>query len=378
MAENLAHRGLAVTIVEAARQVMPPLDPEMAWLVEEQLQAKGVHLRLGEGVTGFEAHDGRIRVKTAATSIDTDLVILAIGVRPETGLARAAGLEIGKAGGIVVDDQMRTSDPSIFAVGDAVETVDFVTGAHQVVPLAGPANRQGRIAADVIAGKPSRFRGVQGTAVCGAFGLTIASTGASEKALRRAGITDYDAIYLHPGHHVGYYPGARSIHLKVLYRRSDGRLLGAQAVGEDGTEKRMDVLATAIQLGGTVHDLAEVELCYAPQFGAAKDPVNIAGFIAENIRSGDLPLARWDEVPGATVLDVRDPQEVQGGGIPGALNVPLHQLRTRHGELPNDRPLLVMCAVGQRAYYAVRLLRQFGYDARHLSGGWRTGRTLVG
>lgn len=376
MAENLAHRGLAVTIVEGSEQVMPPLDAEMAWIVEEQLRGKGVQLHLGAAVTGFSTVGSQIEVRTAAGAVTADLVILAIGVRPETTLARAAGLEIGASGGIKVDEQMRTSDPSVFAVGDAVETVDFVTGLRGVVPLAGPANRQGRIAADVIAGRPASFRGVQGTSVCGAFGLTIASTGASEKALERAGITDYDAIYLHPGHHVGYYPGAKAIHLKLLYRKSDGRVLGAQAVGEDGTEKRIDVLATAIQLGADVHDLTEVELCYAPQFGAAKDPVNLAGFIAENVRSGDLPLDRWDTLGAGLLLDVRDPNEVAGGMAPGAVNIPLHQLRTRHGELPKDQPIQVMCAVGQRAYYAVRLLRQLGYDARHLSGGFRTWTSL--
>ncbi len=377
MAENLAHRGLTVTIVERAEQVMPPLDPEMAFIVEEQLRAKGVEVRLGEGVASFTEVDGHLVVRTDKdATIDTDLVILAIGVKPETGLARNAGLEIGASGGIAVDEQMCTSDPSIFAVGDAVETVDWVTGLKQVVPLAGPANRQGRIAADAIAGRASRFRGVQGTAVCGAFGLTIASTGASEKLLRRAGVEDFESIYLHPGHHVGYYPGAKAIHLKVIFRRRDGRLLGAQAVGEDGTEKRIDVLATAIQLGATVHDLAEVELCYAPQFGAAKDPVNLAGFIAENIQSGDLPVDSWGTMGTAILLDVRDRHEVAAGHAPGATNIPLHELRARHTELPKEEPIQVMCAVGQRAYYAVRLLRQLGYDARYLSGGYRTWRTM--
>jgi NADPH-dependent 2,4-dienoyl-CoA reductase/sulfur reductase-like enzyme/rhodanese-related sulfurtransferase len=377
MAENLAHRGLAVTLVERADQVMPPLDPEMAYLVEEQLRARGVDVRLGAGVTRFEADGTRIVVTTdAGAAVTADFVILAIGVKPETGLARAAGLDLGGSGGIRVDEQMCTSDPAIYAVGDAVETLDFVTGAAQVVPLAGPANRQGRIAADAIAGRAPRFRGVQGTAVCGAFGLTIAMTGASERSLRRALVEDYECVYLHPGHHVGYYPGAKAIHLKVIFRRRDGRLLGAQAVGEEGTEKRIDVLAVAIQLGATVHDLAEVELCYAPQFGAAKDPVNLAGFIAENIQAGDLPVDNWNTLGTTFLLDVRDPGEVAGGAAPGAVNIPLHQLRLRHGELPKDEPIQVMCAVGQRAYYAVRLLRQLGYDARYLSGGYRTFRTM--
>jgi NADPH-dependent 2,4-dienoyl-CoA reductase/sulfur reductase-like enzyme/rhodanese-related sulfurtransferase len=375
MAENLAHRGLTVTILEKAGQLMPPLDPEMAEPVRRQLVQRGVTVRLSEGVTAFaRSPEGLLATTDRGTQLAADLIILAIGVRPEVGLARAAGLTIGASGGIAVDESMRTSDPAIYAVGDAIETVDAVTGVRQVVPLAGPANRQGRVAAEAICGRGTHFRGVQATAVCGAFGLTIASTGASETALKRAGISDFEKIYLHPGHHVGYYPGAKPIHLKVLFRRSDGRILGAQAVGEEGVEKRIDVIAMALQLGGTVHDLSEAELCYAPQFGAAKDPVNLAGFIAENVRSGDLPLARRDQV--GLVLDVRDPDECQGGMIAGAVNIPLAQLRQRLAELPTDRPINVVCAVGQRAYYAVRILRQRGFDARHFSGGMQTATTL--
>ncbi len=371
MAENLAHRGLTITILEKAGQLMPQLDPEMAEPVRRQLAQRGVTVRLSEGVTEFSRSPaGLLATTDRGTQLAADLIILAIGVRPEVGLARAAGLTIGATGGIAVDESMRTTDPAIYAVGDAVETVDVVTGMRQVVPLAGPANRQGRVAAEAICGRGSHFRGMQATAVCGAFGLTIASTGASETALKRAGISDFEKVYLHPGHHVGYYPGAKPIHLKVLFRRSDGRILGAQAVGEEGVEKRIDVIAMALQLGGTVHDLSEAELCYAPQFGAAKDPVNLAGFIAENVRSGDMPLARRDE--GGFVLDVRDPNECKGGMIPGAVNIPLDQLRLRLAELPTDRPLNVVCAVGQRAYYAVRILRQRGFDARHFTGGMQT------
>jgi NADPH-dependent 2,4-dienoyl-CoA reductase/sulfur reductase-like enzyme/rhodanese-related sulfurtransferase len=384
MAENLAHRGLSVVIIERAPQLMPPLDPEMAQLVEEHLRAAGLGLRLGDGVARFDAIDGCLQVTTASGATESaDLVILAIGVQPETRLAREAGLRIGPSGGIAVDEHMRSSDPSIYAVGDAAETVDVVTGQPQVLALAGPANRQGRVAADAIAGRSSRFRGAQGTSVCGAFGLTIANTGASDRSLARAAaagapidLSDLERIYLHPGHHAGYYPGARPIHMKLLYRRSDGRLLGAQAVGEEGTEKRIDVIAMAIQLGGTVHDLAEAELCYAPQYGAAKDPVNLAGFIASNSLAGDLVLGEWGRRDQELLLDVREPQEYRGGSFPGALNIPLHQLRQRHRELPRDRPVQVMCAVGQRAWLAVRLLRQLGVDARLLSVGYRTGRTL--
>jgi NADPH-dependent 2,4-dienoyl-CoA reductase/sulfur reductase-like enzyme len=240
-----------------------------------------------------------------------DLVILAIGVRPETELARAAGLEIGARGGIAVDAQMRTSDPRIWAVGDAVEVPDVLTGQDTVLPLAGPANRQGRVAAESIAGRATQFRGIQATAVVGVLGLTVASTGASEKGLRRAGVTSFEKVYLHPGHHAGYYPGARPIHLKLLFSVPDGRILGAQAIGLEGVEKRIDVIATAIQFRGTVHDLAEAELCYAPQFGAAKDPVNLAGMLAENVLNGDMPVADWQELDrtDALLLDVREPDE---------------------------------------------------------------------
>jgi len=374
MAENLVQRGMSVTVVEKADQVMPPLDFEMAAFVERRLRERGVAVRISDAVAGF-AHsaDGRIVTTTEkGARITGDLVVLAIGVRPETSLAVACGLEIGPTGGIAVDDCMRTSDLRIYAVGDAVETTDVVTGKKQIVPLAGPASRQGRVAAGAIAGREVRFRGAQATAVCGVLGLTVAATGASEKALVRAGIADYDRIYLHPGHHAGYYPGSKPIHMKVLYRRSDGRILGAQAIGEEGVERRIDVISTAIQLGATMHDLAEAELCYAPQYGAAKDPINLAGFIGENALSGDMPLARWEDVGAAFVLDVRDPGECAAGMLSGAVNIPLSELRGRLGELPKDRSIDVMCAAGQRAYYAVRLLRQHGLDARNLCGGWRT------
>ena len=383
MAENLAHRGLTVTVLEKAPQVMPPLDAEMAGLVRARLVERGLEVRLGEGFTSFEAapEGGLLVLTDLGAKLPADIVILAIGVRPEVSLAREAGLTLGARGGIVVDATMRTADPHIYAVGDAIESFDPVTGTQQLVPLAGPANRQGRVAADAIGGRfEARFRGVQGTAVCGAFGLTIASTGASEKALQRAGVTDYAKVYLHPAQHAGYYPGATPIHLKLLFRPTDGRVLGAQAIGEDGVDKRIDVIATTIQLRGTVADLAEVELCYAPQYGSAKDAVNMAGFIAENARSGDMPLASWDDVGknGAFLLDVREPGECARGMVEGATNIPLNSLRSRLAELPKDRPVDVYCAAGQRAYYAVRILRQHGYDARNLSGGYQTFVMLKG
>jgi NADPH-dependent 2,4-dienoyl-CoA reductase/sulfur reductase-like enzyme/rhodanese-related sulfurtransferase len=380
MAENLARRGLAVTVLEKLPQVMPPLDPEMAAPVAAHLREYGVTLALGDGIAAFaERTGGLVAVTESGARHDAELVILAIGVRPETELAQAAGLLLGPRGGIGVDAQMRTSDPNVWAVGDAVEVTDVVTGQETIVPLAGPANRQGRIAAESICGRRSIFRGVQATAVVGVFGLVVATTGASEKGLARAGVSHVEKVHLHPGHHAGYYPGARPIHLKVLFDTRNGRVLGAQAVGLEGVEKRIDVIATTIQLGGTVRDLAEAELCYAPQFGAAKDPVNLAGMIATNHLDGNMPLADWRavETGASLVVDVRESDEYAAGHIPGALNLPLSTLRERWRELPRDRPIACCCGVGQRAYYAVRFLAQQGLKVANLSGGYQTYRSLV-
>ncbi|MFZ1087557.1 MAG: FAD-dependent oxidoreductase [Terracidiphilus sp.] len=376
MAENLAHRGIAVTIVELANQVMPPLDPEMAEYAKQRLESRGVTLALGDAVAEFgQGNSGSLSVHTqSGKAYETDLVVLAIGVRPETSLARAAGLELGERGGIRVDRQLHTGDPRIWAVGDAVEVRNRVTGQWELIPLAGPANRQGRVAADAICGRDAHFDSVQATAVCGFFGLTVALTGATEKSLRRAGLNEFESIYLHPGNHVGYYPGAHAIHLKLIFRKSDGLVLGAQAVGEEGVARRIDVIATAIQMKATVFDLEEAELCYAPQYGAAKDPVNMAGMIAANVVRNDAQIAPWNELDStkAYLLDVRQPSEFDAGSIPGSVNIPLGQLRARLGELPTDREVWINCGVGQRAYNACRILSQHGLQARNLSGGYST------
>jgi NADPH-dependent 2,4-dienoyl-CoA reductase/sulfur reductase-like enzyme/rhodanese-related sulfurtransferase len=371
MVENLVHRGLDVTLIEKLNQVMPPLDPEMARLVERYLVKHDVRLELNDGVAGFkQAADGSLEVLTdSGKKHPADIVILAIGVRPETALAKMAGIEIGQRGGIRVDDQMRTSEPDIFAVGDAVEVKDFVTGQWTLIPLAGPANRQGRIAADVIAGRDSRFRGTQGTSICQIFEAAIAQTGASEKNLTQLGDTDFEKIYLYPNSHAGYYPGAKMLAIKVLFRKSDGCLLGAQVLGEDGVPKRIDSFAMAIQMGCTVYDLEEAELCYAPPFGSAKDPVNFAGMVAANHLRGDMPLCHWTSVNGAYLLDVRNPPELAVESVPGALHIPLPKLRASLGQLPRDREILVICRSAVRAYYATRILLQNGFKARNISGG---------
>ena len=371
MAENLVHRGFEVTVVELAGQVLLPADEEFARAVEAHLEKHGVKLALNDGVAAFEpAGENALKVHTTSGKVhDADLVILSIGVRPHTVLAKTAGLEIGARGGIRVDDQMRTSDPDIFAVGDAIEVKDFVTGEWSLVALAGPANRQGRIAADVIAGRDVRFRGTQGTAIVGLFGAAMAWTGVSEKTLKRLGDTDYEKIYIHPNSHAGYYPGAKLIAMKVLFRKSNGLVLGAQAFGEDNVDKRISALAMAIQMHATIYDLEEAELCYAPQFGSAKDPVNFAGMAAANALGGDMPLVHWDHAGEGFLLDVREALEVSALKVPGALHIPLGQLRARLGELPRGKEIHVVCRSGQRSYIATRILLQHGFRAKNVSGG---------
>ena len=380
MVENLIQRGLEVTMVEMLNQVMPPLDPEMARLVEHSLIEHGVQLELNDGVAGFEQNaDGALDVLTASGKrLPADIVILAIGVRPETALAKMAGIEIGQRNGIRVDEQMHTSDPDIFAVGDAVEVRDFVTGQWSLIALAGPANRQGRIAAEVIAGRDSRYRGTQGTSICRIFNGVVASTGASEKTLIRLDDRDFEKIYLYPNSHAGYYPGAKSISMKIIFRKSDGLLLGAQMVGDDGVPERIDSFAMAIQAGFTVYDLEESELCYAPPFGSAKDPINFAGMVAANVLRGDMPVIHWNDMDHGFTLDVRRTDEVEVTNVSGTLNIPLDELRGRLDELPRDREIVVVCRSGLRAYYATRILMQSGFNARNVAGGMLRRSHLAG
>ena len=375
MAESLRERGMAVTVVELAPQVMAPLDPEMAALVATELTKHGVELALGVQVT-------EIRADTAVLSdgreIDADMVVMSIGVRPDVTLAKAAGLELGPRGGIQVDAQMRTSDPHIFAVGDAVDKSDATTGEPTLVPLANSANRQGRLVADVIGGRTIRFGGVLGTAIVKVFGLTVAVTGVNEKRLRASG-RNYHAIHTHPGSHAGYYPGAERISLKLIFDPSTGQILGAQGVGGVGTDKRIDVLATAITGGITADELADLELAYAPPFGSAKDPVNQLGYVADNIMTGTTRTIGWDEIDGTDrfVIDVRTPGEHRRGHLDGSVNISIDELRARHTEIPRGAdgvpvPVAVYCQVGQRGHTAARLLTQLGYDVVNLDGGWLT------
>lgn len=372
MAENLVHRGLKVTLAEFAPQIMPPFDPELALLLQDALEKGGVTVRTNTGVKTIEKQENALIVTfTDGFKAQTGAVVLALGVAPETALAKAAGLKIAENGGVAVDDRMCTSDPDIFAAGDTV-TVLGADGKEALVPLAGPANRQGRsVAANVLGGREENGRRVLGASVVRAFGTVGACVGQNEKQLKRAG-TAYRKIYTFPLSHAGYYPGGTSIAMKLLYD-AEGRILGAQAVGSEYVEKQIDVIAAVMKLGGTVHDLAELELCYAPPFNSAKSPVNMLGFVAENELSGLCPMMTPDELTEDTfLLDVRNPQELQTvGAFPNAVNIPLDVLRDHLDELPKDRPISVACMVGLRGYIATRILRQNGFDAIDLSGGYR-------
>lgn len=374
MAEALCFAGLEVTLVEALPQVVPAADPEMAVLLEHELVRNGVDLCLGAAAAAIETRGNGLVVRLEnGEDLEASLVVLATGVQPEVALARHAGLALGPSGGILVDATLRTSDEAILAAGDAVEVAEVVTGKPALIPLAGPASRQGRLAADGIAGRPSAYRGSQGTAICKVFELAIGMTGQSEQALAAAG-WPHEKVYVFGGDHASYYPGAAPLYLKLLFDPRDGRIRGAQAVGARGVDKRIDVLAVALRAGMSVEDLEHLELCYGPPFGCARDPVNVAGFQAAGVRRGDVLLADVREVlrprSHQLVLDVRTPEEVSQGAIPGALHIPLDELRSRLGELPRERELLAVCAVGQRGYVACRLLAQRGFACRNLSGGF--------
>lgn len=372
VAENLVHRGLKVTLVEALPQVLAPLDPEMVAPVHDRIRAAGVDLVLGQSVTAIGSADVTIG---DARTVPADVVVAAIGVRPDVTLARSAGLAIGERGGIVVDEAFRTSDSAIYAVGDAVEKRDGLDGSHTLVPLANTANRQGRFVADVIAGLGGRDQPVLGTAIVGVFGLQVATTGWNEKRLRAAG-RPYRAIHTHPVSHAGYYPGAAQLALKLLVDPETDRILGAQGVGREGVDKRIDVIATAMTAGLLASELADLELAYAPQFASAKDPVNMLGYIDRNLVDGLVASVQWDELAaaqaaGATVVDVRTPAEHAAGAIPGSVLFPVDELRQRLDELPSG-PLVVHCAVGLRAYLAARVLTQHGREVSNLDGGYKT------
>ena len=383
MAENLREIGLDVTIVEMLDQVMNNLDFEMAQFVHMELNAKGVHLVLGKGVTEIAACDNAsdcacvVKVDDGQ-EIPADIVIMSVGVRPNSELAKDAGLEIGARGHIVVDDTLRTSDPDIYAVGDAIEVVDFVTKEKTAVPLAGPANKQGRIAADNIMGLGSRYTGTQGTSIAKVFDKAVASTGISEKRLLTAGKKlheDYEIVYIHPMNHAGYYPGSSMIHLKVLFKPETGKILGAQAVGESGTDKRIDVIATCMRLGATTADLQDLELAYAPPFNTAKDPVNFAGYVAENIRKGIVKPIHWREIDSLDrdkyqIVDVRTVAENAAGSVEGSTLAPVDNLREMISSVDNDKTAVLICRSAVRSYIAARILTQNGYKAQNVMGGW--------
>ncbi len=377
--EQLLHYNFELSLIEALPQVMAPLDSEMAEILHQEIKSKGVQLYLGSAVKKFDQPEGQALASIVETNdgrrFEADMVILGLGVKPETVLAKAAGLEIGMRGGIKVNQYLETSDPDIFAIGDVIEVKDFVTGELVVIPLAGPANRQGRLVADNILGKRAAYHGTLGTAVLRLFELIAGCTGANEKTLKRLGI-NYQSLSLHPMSHASYYPGASATSLKILFSPDSGKILGAQAIGKENIDKRIDVIATAIKAGLTVDDLADLELCYAPPFGSAKDPINIAGMAAQNsMRNYCKPISALELFnlgKTVTILDVRDDREREAGFIPNSIHIPINQLRDRLSELPKDKEVVAYCHSGQRSYYACRILLQNGYHCRNLSGAFKT------
>ena len=375
MAENLWDRDIKLTLVEAGDQVMAPLDIEMASIVHDHLIDKGVELILKDGVSAF-SDNGKKVILNSGKEIETDMIILSIGVRPETTIAKEAGLMLNERGAIVVDDYMKTSDESIYALGDAVEIIDFVNKKPTMIPLAWPANRQGRIVADNICKRNVKYKGTLGSSVAKVFDYTVAATGNNEKTLKRLGV-EYEVVHIHPGSHAGYYPGSFPISLKMTFDPKTGKIFGAQGVGIDGVEKRIDVLATAIKGGLTVFDLPDVETCYAPPYNSAKDPVNMLGYYASNILEDMIETIQWHEVDdvtnnGGVIIDVREEFELVTGMMPNTINIPLGQLRDRLDEIPKDKELYATCQVGLRGYVACRLLEQHGFKCKNIDGGVKT------
>ncbi len=374
LAENLCHRGIETTIVEFAPHVITALDTEMANIVQKEMKDHGILLKLGCGVTAIEKTQEGLHLTLTQGEMDTQMVLLCAGVAPNSGLAKEAGLELGVRGCIAVNDKMQTSDPDIYAVGDAVEVTEFVTGQKRHIALAGPANRQGRIAADQIAGIDSRYHGTQGSSITKVFDLAVASTGINEATAKACGL-DTDKIYLSSGAHAGYYPGAKPLTAKILFERTTGKILGGQFIGAEGADKRCDVLAVAIRAGMDAQKLTELELCYAPPYSSAKDPINMAGFAIENVITGKVKNFHWENLDSldrdqVTLLDVRTVEEHEKASVPGFLNIPLHELRSRLTEIPKEKPVYVHCHSGLRSYVANRILAGNGYDCYNISGGY--------
>jgi len=373
MAENLRLRGMLVAVVEMVDQVLPVMDKEMTCFIQQELHKHNVALWLNDAVANFQPSDSRLTVGLkSGMELSCDIVILAMGVKPEVELARQAKLEIGETGGIKVNKQLQTSDPDIYAIGDAIEVRNFALDNPTLIPLAGPANKQGRMVADNICGGNRHYNGTQGTSILKVFDLTVAMTGASEKALAKTNMK-YEKLYIHPANHVGYYPGAKQMCIKLLFTKPEGKILGAQIVGSRGVDRRIDIFAVAIRAGLTVFDLQELELAYAPPYGSGKDAVNMAGFVASNILEGTMEVVHWNQLDEADyILDVRSPREFKRDNVPSSINIPVDELRNKLNELPKDTAINVFCAVGIRSYIACRILMQNGFIARNISGGYIT------
>ncbi len=383
MAENLHNAGLAVTLVEMSEQVIAPLDYDMACDVHRYMESKGIKLLLQNTVRSITEENGVLHVALLHHVLQTDVVIMSIGVQPESDIAKQAGLSVNERGSIIVSEGMQTSDADIYAVGDAVQVVDFVTGQKAFVPLAGPATRQGRIAADNICGGHSTYTGTQGSSILKVFDMTVATTGINEKTAKRSGLA-YDKSFTYSASHASYYPGATNMSIKTLFEKTTGRILGAQIVGFEGCDKRCDVFSTAIRFHATAYDLTKLELCYAPPFSSAKDPVNMAGFVIENLLTGKVKNVHWHDVKGfprdgsVTLLDTRTKMEYDSGHIDGFINIPLDELRDKIHELDQNKTVYVTCQVGLRGYIAARILAQNGFDVYNLSGGYRLYKTILG